>query len=220
MVNIKISDEIKEKCKGVCLGCIEADVEIDDGSEELWNIINKKSSEIQKSVKADEILKLPNIASSRNAYKRIGKDPSRYRLSSESLLKRIVKGLGLYKVNNVVDISNFISFTSGFSVCTYDLDKVKGEILFSIGKVGETYNGIGRGAINLEKLPVFEDELGKFGSTTSDSERTMVTKATKHILINIISFDGEEQLKDYMEYAVEFLEKYADGKAIEIKIIK
>lgn len=220
MVNIKISDEIKEKCQGVCIGCIEADVVIEEGSEELWDIINKKSSEIQKSVKADEILKLSNIASSRNAYKRIGKDPSRYRLSSESLLKRIVKGLGLYKVNNVVDISNFISFISGFSVCTYDLDKVKGEILFSIGKAGEAYNGIGRGAINLEKLPVFEDELGKFGSTTSDSERTMVTKATKHILINIISFDGEEQLKAYMDYAVEFIEKYADGKGIEIKIVK
>lgn len=220
MININIADELKNKCPGIALGCIEAEVQVKEGSRKLWEIINAKYSEIQDNLNQEEILKVPNISASRKAYKAIGKDPSRYRLSSESLLKRVVKGLGLYRVNNVVDINNLISLISGYSVGTYDLNKVQGEIAFVIGKAGETYNGIGRGPINLEKLPVFEDDLGKFGSSTSDSERAMITEETKRILMNIISFDGEDELGKYMDYAIELLDKYADGKLIDKKIVR
>ncbi len=220
MININIADELKNKCPGIALGCIEAEVQVKEGSRKLWEIINAKYSEIQDNLNQEEILKVPNISASRKAYKAIGKDPSRYRLSSESLLKRVVKGLGLYRVNNVVDINNLISLISGYSVGTYDLNKVQGEIAFVIGKAGETYNGIGRGPINLEKLPVFEDDLGKFGSSTSDSERAMITEETKRILMNIISFDGEDELGKYMDYAIELLDIYADGKLIDKKIVR
>lgn len=220
MININIADELKDKCPGIALGCVEAEVKVKEGAGDLWNRINETCKEIQDTLKPEEILKVPNIASSRRAYKIIGKDPSRYRLSSESLLKRIVKGLGLYKVNNVVDINNLISIASGYSVGTYDLNKVHGEIAFVIGKAGETYNGIGRGPINLEKLPVFEDDLGKFGSSTSDSERAMITEETKHILMSIISFEGEEELGKYMDYTIELLNKYAEGKLIDKKIVR
>ena len=220
MISIRIAEELKEKCQGVSLGSIEAYVQVKEGSAELWEVINKKCSEIEGTLKPEDILRVPNIDSSRRAYKALGKDPSRYRLSSESLLKRIVKGLGLYKVNNVVDINNLISLTSGYSVGTYDLERIVGKINFVIGKPDETYNGIGRGPINLDKMPVFEDDLGKFGSSTSDSERAMITEETNHILMNIISFDGGEELDKHMKTAIELLEKYADGKIIESKIIR
>lgn len=220
MISINIADELKNKCPGIAIGCIEAEVQIKEGAGKLWEIINAKCGEIQDNLKPEEILKVPNIDASRKAYKAIGKDPSRYRLSSESLLKRVVKGLGLYRVNNVVDINNLISLASGYSVGTYDLDRICGNINFVIGEAGETYEGIGRGPINLDKLPVFQDDLGKFGSSTSDSERAMITKETKHILMNIISFDGEEELGKYMDCAIELLDKYADGKLIDKKIVR
>lgn len=220
MVNINISEKLKGKCPKIALGCVEAEVKVEDGKEELWKKINIKCRAIQDELSPEEILKIPNIDSSRRAYKIIGKDPSRYRLSSESLLKRVVKGMGLYKVNNVVDINNLISLSSCYSVGTYDLEKIKGNITFVIGEPGETYEGIGRGAINLEKLPVFQDELGKFGSSTSDSERAMITQETKHILMNIISFDGDKELEKHMNYAIELLKEYANGEVIDKKIIK
>lgn len=220
MINISISDELKEKCPRIALGCMEVEVRVRASHEELWRKINLKCIEIQGALNPEDILKVPNIESSRRAYKIIGKDPSRYRLSSESLLKRVVKGLGLYKVNNVVDINNLVSLSSGYSVGTYDLCKIKGEITFVIGKTGESYEGIGRGPINLEKLPVFQDDFGKFGSSTSDSERAMITEGTRHILMNIISFDGDEELEEYMSYAIELLKEYANGKVIDKKIVK
>lgn len=220
MIDIKISDKLKEKCPQLAIGCIEATVVVEEGSEELWTVINKYCDEIQEKYNQEDVLKIKNIDNSRKAYKALGKDPSRYRLSSESLVKRIVKGNGLYKVNNVVDTNNLISLKGCYSVGTYDLDKIVSTIEFTVGKEGESYEGIGRGPINLESLPVFKDEEGYFGSSTSDSTRAMITESTKHILMNIISFNGDEELKEYMDEAVNLLEAYADGKVLDRKIVK
>ncbi|WP_291570169.1 B3/B4 domain-containing protein [Clostridium sp. UBA4548] len=219
MIDITIEEKLKEKCPHITIGCIEACVKVKSGSEELWAVIEAKCREIESEYKPEDVLKIENIDSSRRAYKALGKDPSRYRLSSESLVRRIVKGNGLYKVNNVVDINNLISLTSSYSVGTYDLDKVEYPIVFTIGKEGETYEGIGRGIINLENLPVFSDKQGHFGSTTSDSTRAMITSETTHIVMNIISFNGDKELSKYIDYGINLLENYAMGKILEVKII-
>ena len=45
----------------------------------------------------------------RAIFHRTGVDPTRYRPSSESLLRRAVKGKGLYFINSVVDLVNYFS---------------------------------------------------------------------------------------------------------------
>ncbi|MFR1708673.1 MAG: B3/4 domain-containing protein [Clostridium sp.] len=221
MINIEISKDLKEKCSEIAIGCIEAKVKVKEKANiELWKAIEKRCNDIQETVKADEILKIKNIDISRRAYKAFGKDPSRYRLSSESLVKRIVKGNNLYQVNNIVDINNLLSLTSFNSVGTYDKNKISNDIIFTLGIKGEAYEGIGRGSINLENLPVFRDKNGNFGSTTSDSTRSMIDADTTDLIMNIISFGGDKELYEYMEYGKVLLEEYADGKIIDMKIIK
>ena len=219
-MKIIIDDKINEKCDQVAIGSIEAEVTVKEENEDLWEFIDKKAKEIEERVPVKQISKLKNIADSRAAYKTFGKDPSRYRLSSEALYRRISRGLGLYRVNNVVDINNLISLQSAYSVGTYDLDKVKGDIHFTIADEGETYIGIGKGDLNIANLPVFYDDEGKFGSTTSDSVRAMITTDAKHILMNIISFNGDDELEKYMNEACELLEKYANGKILGKEINK
>lgn len=219
-MKVIIDDKINDKCNKVAIGSIEAQVTVKEENEELWEFIDKKAKEIQEKVPVKQISKIKNISDSREAYKSFGKDPSRYRLSSEALYRRITRGLGLYRVNNVVDINNLVSLQSAYSVGTYDLDKVKGDIHFTIADEGETYVGIGKGDLNISNLPVFYDDEGKFGSTTSDSVRAMITIDTKHILMNIISFNGDDELEKYIDEACELLEKYANGKILSKEINK
>ena len=209
MININIDKKLSDKVN-VHIASIEAKVKTKESDKELLELINKKCEEIKENIKFDEVIKLKNILSSRNAYKKLGKDPSRYRLSSESLVKRVVKGNDLY----------IISLHTCYSVGTYDLDKVKGSITFTVGEENERYDGIGRGSINLENLPVFEDEDGKFGSTTSDSIKSMITNDTTHILMNIIAFEEDENLERYIEYSKKLLERFADATIIDTKITK
>lgn len=220
MVNIKIDNMLKSKCNNVSIGSIEALVRVENGSEELWEEINLKCNEIKNLYKQGDIVNIKNIADSRQAYKNLGKDPSRYRLSSESLVKRIVKGNDLYKVNNIVDINNLVSLSSCYSVGVYDVDQISDCITFTFGESGERYKGIGKSEINLENLPVFKDNEGKFGSTTSDSTRAMITKDTKHIVMNIISFNGDKDLDLYIDYAANLLKKYAYADILNTNVFR
>ncbi|RDY25524.1 hypothetical protein CHL78_017815 [Romboutsia weinsteinii] len=219
-MKLYIGSKLRDKCPKTCIGSIEAKVKVSDSSEELLNIMNDMCREIEDTIDTKSISKIKNISDSRSSYRSVGKDPTRYRLSSEALIRRVAKGDGLYKVNNVVDINNIVSLDSVYSVGTYDLEKLRGDVKFTVGDSGESYTGIGKGDINIENLPVFEDEEGKFGSTTSDSTRAMITTSSTHILMNIISFNGDEELEYYMNVAEELLVKYADGEILNKNIIK
>ena len=159
------------------------------------------------------------IEASRKAYKACGKDPARYRLSAEALLRRIVNRGEIYQINNVVDLLNLVSVTTGFSIGGYDSEKINGKIIFGIGKPNEPYIGIGRGELNIENIPVFRDETGAFGTPTSDSERTSVSLETKRFLMIIIDYSPEGKLDEATNMAVKFLEKYAEAKNVECKMI-
>ena len=217
---IELSDDLLSVCPDIELGCIYYEVEVKKECKELWDEINKRISFIENNYTTEDIYKEKNIIDSRNLYKNIGKDPNRYRISSESLMRRIVKGKGLYKVNNVVDANNLISINSMFSVGSYDLDKLGNSLIFRIGKKNESYKGIGKDIINTENLPVFSDENGAYGIPTSDSEKAMITNDTKNVMTVLISFSKDSNLKEQLEESKHIIEKYLNAKKVEIYISK
>ena len=198
---ISIDKKLLEVCPNLQLGCINYSVNVEKGNEELWDEINKEISKITNNMTMEDVYKQKNIESSRNLYKLIGKDPHRYRVSSEALIRRIVQGKGLYKINNVVDANNLISIISKLSVGSYDTDKLGENLIFRIGKKGESYKGIGKDIVNTENLPVFSDEFGAYGSPTSDSEKAMITNDTKNVLTVLIAFSDDAGLEQYMSEA-------------------
>lgn len=220
MVSVSISDELNEKVPNVVLSCIECDVLPEEENNELWIEIQQKIAEISIRLQIENISKMPAIADSRKAYKACGKDPARYRLSAEALLRRAVKRKEIYQVNNVVDCLNLVSVSSGFSIGGYDAEKINGIVKFGIGRENELYEGIGRGDLNIEFLPVFRDETGPFGSPTSDSVRTAVTPGTRRFLMVIIDFGSSRELGKATELATSLLEKYANAKNIELKTVR
>lgn len=219
MTNIKFSKELIEKVPMTRLGCIQCSVEIKPSD----NKIKSLSDDIIKSIKAALTIKTvsnkPTIKATKEAYRKLGKDPSRYRPSAEALTRRVVNGKGLFWINNIVDILNLISLESGFSIGGYDVSKIKGEATFGVGSKDEPYQAIGRGELNIENLPLFRDEMGPFGSPTSDSLRTMVTDRTTKFLMIIIDFNGDEMLKKTMKRSVELYQQFADVGHLDTQLI-
>jgi DNA/RNA-binding domain of Phe-tRNA-synthetase-like protein len=208
MIEVSVSDEFRQQYQSVQLGCIQCKLTVDENQNDLWQQIVDESQKVKMNKKIDQISTIPAIQTSRKAYRTLGKDPARYRLSAEALLRRIVKGAQLYRVNNVVDLVNLASFTSGFSIGGYDADKINGNVNLGIGKANEEYTAIGRGELNIENLPVLRDSIGAFGSPTSDSSRTKVTCSTKHFLMVYFDFGVKNQLPDALQYATNLLQKY------------
>jgi DNA/RNA-binding domain of Phe-tRNA-synthetase-like protein len=105
------------------------------------------------------------------------------------------------------------------SAGTFDLEQVRPPIVFRIGQPGETYSGIGRGEIKMEGLPVFADQLGPFGSTTSDSQRTMVRLETTRILLVIIAFARTGEMEGIVQRAAGLLERYVAAGQVEMGVV-
>lgn len=218
-MNVHISEEFKNKCPELKLGVLSLSIETKNSYPELLNLIKTETSKIAEVLPIEEISQLPAISVARKGYKSVGKDPARYRLSAEALLRRTVQGKGLYQINNIVDALNLVSLKSGISIGGYDAEKVDGEIILGIGAKEENYEGIGRGPLNIEFMPILRDSRGAFGSPTSDSKRTMVTEKTNQFLMIFFSFAGVNELEENMNYAVELLIKYANGKVLKKEII-
>lgn len=219
MRKITISDELAGKVSELQLSCILCDVIPVPVNTELWKGIQQKINEIASTISIEQISRIPAISASRKAYKACGKDPARYRLSAEALLRRVVNRNELYQINNVVDALNLVSISTGFSIGGYDDDKIEGDVVFGIGQPGEPYFGIGRGELNIEGMPVFRDAKGAFGTPTSDSERTSVTLETKRFLMVIIDYASSNQLLEATDLAKNLLEKYTNATNFEIKNI-
>ena len=216
---ISIHPALKACAPDLVLGCVSAQVSVEKHNEALWQEIDQHLAHLIASIKPEQTNSIPQIAAMRSAYKALGKDPSRYRGSAEALLRRVLPGKGLYRINSVVDINNLLSLESLNPAGTYDQEKITPPIELRIGTAGESYKGIGKDLINIESLPVFADRAGAFGSPTSDSERAMVSMETKKILMIVFSFTGPEGLERWMQRAGELLWRYSGGDMIETSVV-
>lgn len=196
------------------------DVEIKESSDELKGLLKVLEVEVQNMCPTlEDVLKVPLIDEARNAYRTLGKDPSRYKVASESLLRRIVKDRGLYLINNAVDAGNALSIILKRNTAVLDYDKIKGDVIIRKGRTDDLFFGIGRGKLNVSNIPVYVDEVGPFGSSTSDSERTMITNKTKKLLVFVVCFSYTEVDKA-IEITKEIYEKYVNAKNIQFMHVK
>ena len=162
---------------------------------------------------------IPGVRGSRLAYKAFGRNPGRYRVSSEALLRRVRRGDELYHINSVVDVNNLLSVKSGLSVGSYDLGAIKGTVTLRKTVAGEGYTGIGKEFLDMENMLVLADDEGIFGSSMSDSTRAMVTENAKEILVVIYCFENSIDLESLLAEGRQAFEKFASSTDIETWIV-
>lgn len=212
-MNIIVEDKIESVCPSFVGACVEADVENSEYSEELWRLIDEQGETFRNTLTTESLKDISAIAATRRVYKACGKDPSRYRPAAEALIRRILQGKQLYQINTLVDLVNLASIRYGYSIGGFDADKFEGDTLtLGVGRAGEPYEGIGRGTINIEGLPVYRDAVGGVGTPTSDNERTKIDDNTTHLVVLINGYDGcEADVRANAEYILQLARDYCDG---------
>lgn len=218
MFEIEVSQEIRNACPAFAGAAVHAAVKNTAYNESLWREINAFGEQLTATTRMEDIKRQPVIAATREAYKRCGKDPGRYRPSAESLRRRLIRGIPLYQIDTLVDLINLVSLRTGHSIGGFDADKIQGTKLeLGIGKAEEPFDGIGRGVLNIEGLPVYRDSFGGIGTPTSDHERTKMDIGTTHILAIVNGYNnGKEGLKEAAEMIQSLLRKYAESDGGEL----
>lgn len=218
-MKVTISQLVADACPLMHAGIIKARVVNTPTSDKLWEMLQAEATDIATRYTTETLSKRPAIAGTRKAYKTFGKDPARYRVSSEALCRRAIRGLDLYRINTLVDLINVISMRSGYSIGGFDADRIEGDMTLGVGTADDLFHGIGRGVLNIEGMPVYRDNVGGVGTPTSDEERTKITMDTTHLLITINAYAPEMPLEECVAWSVELLKEYAQATEIESYII-
>ena len=212
MYKITVSEEIRVKCPQYRGAAVYAQVRNTPYNEKLWDEITQFTIRLQATETTDSIKQQRAIVATREAYRACGKDPSRYRPSAEALRRRLLRGLDLYRIDTLVDLINLVSLRTGYSIGGFDADKIVGkELCLGIGRHEESFEGIGRGPLNIEFMPVIRDAEGGIGTPTSDHERTKMGISTTHILAVINGYSGDEGLQEAAEMTAALLQRYASA---------
>lgn len=213
LMKVIVEKEIESVCPGFVGAMVEAKVSNSGYCEELMQEIRDMGEHYRQTLTTESLKDISGIAATRRVYKTCGKDPSRYRPAAEALIRRMLQGKQLYQINTLVDLINLASIRFGYSIGGFDADALQGDTLtLGVGRKDEPYEGIGRGFINIEHLPVYRDSKGGVGTPTSDNERTKIQPATSNLLVLINGYDGnEENVKANAEYIQQLLRKYCNS---------
>lgn len=202
------------------LGILRFHANVKAPDDRFWDYMNAEVlPEVRSCVEGKEWSEIPGIKGSRSAYKAFGRNPGRYRVSSEALIRRVRRGDELYHINSVVDVNNLISVKSGLSVGSYDLGQIHGAIKLRKAEHGEGYTGIGKDFLDMENMLVLADDEGIFGSSMSDSTRAMVTDSATDILVVIYCFENNIDLDTLLCDAEDAFERFAGAENAEHWIV-
>lgn len=220
MKDIQFDPAIKDLWPDYHVIVVECQVENPDTPDTLWTELETFADSFRQLHEMADINRRPAIAATRQAYKRFGKEPNRYRPSAEALCRRMVKGLDLYRSLSVIDLINLLSVMTGHSIGGFDADKVEGDtITFGVGREGEPYEAIGRGPLNVAGLPIWRDAVGGIGTPTSDNDRTKLSPSTRRLLMTINVFGQEMPDADVMTLTRRLLETYASATDISFRTV-
>jgi len=213
MIEITTDPRVVDAAPGMVLGWVHAAVRTEPGSEALWGEM-QAAAQAAAADPVEPAARAP-IAATRELYRRLGKDPSRYRGSPEALLRRSRAGKALYRIHNVVDVVNLVSLRTLLPIGLYDTEKLCPPVTLRRGEAGEAYDGIGKEQLNLEALPVLADADGPFGSPTSDSRRTSVTASTRGVVAVVFGVTGRGELEAAVEMLAGLLRTHCGAGDVE-----
>lgn len=194
-MKITISNQLKEKLPHFSISAFTFTILEKNNPNRLSCKITDAFLEVTKKYQSlydiRNVVEIKKIKSTRDGYKKLGKDPSHTRPACEALVRRVLKNNSIYRLGDAIDTGNLISILTMKSVCMVDLDKIEGNIYIRIGTKEDFYEGIHRGQINVSHIPLYCDDISPFGNPTSDTLRSAISDTTTNILIMLIHFDDD-----------------------------
>ncbi|RXT04957.1 hypothetical protein EIZ39_19020 [Ammoniphilus sp. CFH 90114] len=224
-MNLIIDKQISELLPGFRLGFIEYNhVVVSETPKMAKGRINLFLSTLRLDHSGNEgLTKIDGVKQWRQAFKALGMDPSRYRPSSEALLKRVLQEKPMYWVNGAVDVNNFLSMKFGLPFGIYNKDKINGDrILCELGKSGYSYEGLNGRETSMEGKLVLTDDFSPFGSPIVDSTRTSIDEtATRLIQVIFIHPQlNEEQHANLLESSAQLFTQINGGEVVSSGIVE
>ncbi|WP_301171464.1 B3/B4 domain-containing protein [Brevibacillus nitrificans] len=182
-MKVQLDATVSERLPRLTLGILHySGASVSDSPKMLQGRINYFVEGLRLEHDVSKLTEIEGIREWRAAFKQAGIDPSRYRPSSEALLRRLLQGNAFFWINSAVDINNFFSIHHALPFGIYDQDQIVGDVVFRFGRADDIYEGLNGREVNMEGKLLLADENGAFGSPIVDSKRTSVTENSRNLM--------------------------------------
>lgn len=169
-----------------------------------------------------ELSAIPGVAAWRSAYKGFGIKKTSYRSSVERLIKRVLAGDSLPRINSFVDAYNAISLAHGFCIGADDFDRIAPPVAFRYSRPDDTFIDMGAEAGEDPNDPPKDGEVVLADSrhvlcrrwNWRQDMRSAITPETKRALVTVQA-NGWGNLDAAATELKELLERHC-GAAIRI----
>jgi len=143
-VEVAISDQVRTAYGGLRLAFVEIHgMEIGADSTKVTDLLNETSERISKSITLEAVKDRPDFRAYRDFFWRLGVDPTKTRPASEALIRRILKGSSIPRINDFVDAYNIASIGTGVPIAAFDLGTIEADVTLRFSDPGEEFLGIG-----------------------------------------------------------------------------
>lgn len=181
-----------------------ANLVVSESKREFEDFEAQLFSELRGEMTLDGMKDHVILRSFRDLYWTFGMDPTKLRVSSEALLRRVLGGQNLWRVSDVVDVANLMSAYHKLPIGLVDLEKIDGGLVVRTARNGEVFRRIGGSEVVCRGREIVVGDKSRivcFGFATLDSDYTKVTKQSRNVLLMIY---GAPSVKpDVMESALE-----------------
>jgi DNA/RNA-binding domain of Phe-tRNA-synthetase-like protein len=186
-VTVEIFDLFPETLLGVV---IAHGIDNTRESDAILAGLRREEERVRERLAGIQVSEHPHIAPWREAYRRFGAKPKDYPSSIENLVRRVLKGQSLPRINPLVDLYNTISLRHLVPAGGEDLDRIAGDILLTVASDREApVHLLGEPETRPPKPGevIYKDDLGAICRRWNwkEADRTKLTAATRNAVLVI-----------------------------------
>jgi len=179
-------------------------------------IYEAEQKAIKQSIGSSSLAEIESISAWRKAFREFGVEPTQYRCSAESLLRRLTKKGDIPGINLLVDIGNLISIRHALPIAVMDTRAVEGQITVKFADGSERYTELNDTEVKHPEPGevVFVDDTGlvlarrwcwrqsEHSATREDAKTVLVTIEAQHYRSKHLV---QEAQADFIELVTEYM---------------
>ncbi|NWG10107.1 MAG: hypothetical protein HXX80_07395 [Nitrososphaerales archaeon] len=136
------------------------------------------------------------------------------------MIRRILEGKSIPRINNVVDAYNLASIKTEIALAAFDEDKIQGNLIMRFAIKGENFLGIGMEEpkeLQDGEIVVSDDVKLVAIYPYRNTDESKLNEKTRNVLLMVCDVPGisKESVIDAKDIAIEYITKFCDGSSIE-----
>ncbi|MFB0557750.1 MAG: B3/4 domain-containing protein [Candidatus Bathyarchaeia archaeon] len=192
------------------------DIDVRPELQELEQFKDEVAGRTKERWNLDQLREHPVFRAYRDFFWRAGIDPTKTRPAAEALIRRVLRGRSLPRINTLVDAYNLASIESTIPLAAFDEDALAGDLLMREADAGEEFLGIGMDrSITLKGGEAVVQDGEKLIAIYPhrDADACKITLDTENTLMLICGVPNieEDLLKLALRVAVGYITRFCDG---------